>query len=67
MWRFPVILHCGAIEPDLPLFLLHLRTEFGAAHLWSPLKIWQLWFPKSYKVFTKPPYTIVTPVAGSIF
>jgi len=23
--------------------------------------IWQLWFPKCYKVFTEPPYTIVTP------
>ena len=25
------------------------------------LKIWQLWFPKNYKVFMEPPYSIVTP------
>ena len=55
LWRFVVISHCGAIEPDVPLVLLHLRTEFGAAHLLGPLKIWQLWFPKSCKDFMKPP------------
>jgi hypothetical protein len=50
-------LHFGATDPDLPLFLLHLRT----AHLLSPLKTWQLWIPKSYQVFMEPPYIIVTP------
>ena len=29
-------------------FLLHLRTAFFEAHFLCPLKIWQLWFPKSY-------------------
>ena len=28
---------------------------------WTNKKIWQLGFPKSYKVFTKPSYTIVAP------
>ena len=60
LWRFPAILYFGATEPDLQLFLLHLRTAFFQAHLLSPSKIWQLWFPKSYKVFMEPPYTIVT-------
>ena len=31
------------------------------AHLLRPLKIWQLWSLKSYKVFMEPLYTIVTP------
>ena len=61
LWRFVVISHCGAIEPDVPLVLLQLRTEFGAAHLLSPLKIWQLCALTSYKIFMEPPYTIVTP------
>jgi hypothetical protein len=60
MWGFH---HCAfvQIDPDLLLFLLHLRTAFFEAHLLSPLKIWQLWVSKSYKVFLEPPYTIVTP------
>jgi len=45
----------------LPLFLLHLRTAFFEAHLLSPLKSWQLWALKSYKVFIETIYTIVTP------
>jgi len=31
------------------------------AHLLSPFKFWQLWIPKSYKLFMEPSYTIVTP------
>jgi len=27
----------------------------------EPIKTWQLWILESYKVFIKPPYTIVTP------
>ena len=42
-------------------FSLHLRTAFFEAHLLSPLKIWQFWVLKSYKVFMETPYTIVTP------
>jgi len=38
---------------------LHQRTFFEA-HLLSPLKIWQLWTLKSYKVLMESPYTIVT-------
>ena len=54
-WRFSAILHFGAMEPDFQLFLLHLRTVFFEAHLWSPLQIWQLWFQESYKFSLNPP------------
>jgi len=40
LWRFSAILHFGATELDLPLFLLYLRTAFLKVHLLSPSKIW---------------------------
>jgi len=52
LWRFSAIFNFGATEPDMPHFLLHLRTLFYEAH---PSKIWQLWFPKKYKVFMETP------------
>jgi len=55
------LFHFGATQSDLLLFLLDLRTAFFKAHLLSPWRLWQLWFPKCYKVFMEPPYTIVTP------
>ena len=33
--RFSTILHFGATEPDLPAFILYLRTAFFEAHLLS--------------------------------
>ena len=33
---FPPLLRFGSERPDLPLFLLHLRTAFFEAHLLSP-------------------------------
>ena len=38
-WGFPPLLRFVSKRTDLPLFVLHLRTE---AHLLSPLQIWQL-------------------------
>jgi len=58
---FPPLLRFGAERPDLPLFLLHIRSAFFEAHLLSPRKIWQLWMLKSYNVLMKTPYTIVAP------
>ena len=55
------ILRFGATGLDLPAFLLYLRTAFFEAQLLSSLKIWQLWSPKSYIVFMKLSYAIVTP------
>ena len=52
---------CWRHGTRLATFLLHLRIEFFEAHLLSPLNIWQLWFPESFKVFMESPYTIVTP------
>jgi len=59
---FPPLLRFGVERPDLPLFLLHLRTAFFEAHLLSPWKIWQLWTLESYKVLMETPddcYTLV--------
>jgi len=58
---FPPLLRFVWKNPDLPLFLSHLRTAFFEAHLLSPYKIWQLWVLTSYKVFMEPSYTIITP------
>ena len=52
---------CWRHGTKLAIFLLHLRTEFFEAHLLSPLNIWQLWFPESFKVFMESPYTIQYP------
>jgi len=57
LWRFSAILHFGATKPDLPLFLLQIRTE---AHLLNVAPL-VLWFPESYKVFIGTRYSIVTP------
>jgi len=58
---FPPLFRFVLKRPDLPLFSIAVKTSFFEAHLLSPLKIWQLWALKSYKVFMDPPYTIGTP------
>jgi len=39
---FRHFVYFDATEPDLQLFLLHLRTAFFEAHLWKPIKHWHL-------------------------
>ena len=58
---FPPLLRFGAECPDLPPFVLHLRTAFFEAHLLSPSKIWQLWTLKSYRFWWKPPIALLHP------
>jgi len=53
--RFSHHFPCAIKVPRLATFLIHLRTAFFESHLLSPLKIWQLWVPKRYKVFIKTP------------
>ena len=45
----------------LAIFFIADKNCIFLAHLLRPLKIWQLWFLRSYKVFMDSPYTIVTP------
>ena len=61
LWGFHATLHFVASGTNLPAFLLYLRTAFFEAHLLSSYKTWHLCSTKSYNVFKKPSYTIVTP------
>ena len=62
LWGVSATLRFGATEPDLPLFLLHLRTAFFEAHLLSPSKIWQLWVLRDNVVYWETNRKIINDV-----
>ena len=67
-WRwilrtFSAILRFGAMDPDLPLFLLHLRTAFFEAHLLSPQKLGNSGSRKVTRYSWNSPIPLLQPTA----
>ena len=56
---FPPLLRFGAERPDLPLFLLHLRSAFFEAHLLSPQKSGKFVRSKVTRFYWKAPIPLL--------